>query len=150
VVLADRAAPPNRNLKVYNHPMGSSALAWYAPPALLAAARQDFPRSLAQLPVLLPTSHAAVRQRLDAWFERHALRPRVVGEFEDNALLVTFGAAGMGVFPAPELLDDKLQSRYEVQRVAACDGVDEQFFAIAAEKKVLHPLVQRLLPAARG
>ena len=150
VVLADRAAPPNRNLKVYNHPMGSSALAWYAPPALLAAARQDFPRSLAQLPVLLPTSHAAVRQRLDAWFERHALRPRVVGEFEDNALLVTFGAAGMGVFPAPELLDDKLRSRYEVQRVAACDGVDEQFFAIAAEKKVLHPLVQRLLPAARG
>ena len=150
VVLADRAAPPNRNLKVYNHPMGSSALAWYAPPALLAAARQDFPRSLAQLPVLLPTSHAAVRQRLDAWFERHALRPRVVGEFEDNALLVTFGAAGMGVFPAPELLDDKLQSRYEVQRVAACDGVDEHFFAIAAEKKVLHPLVQRLLPAARG
>ena len=150
VVLADRAAPPNRNLKVYNHPMGSSALAWYAPPALLAAARQDFPRSLAQLPVLLPTFHAAVRQRLDAWFERHALRPRVVGEFEDNALLVTFGAAGMGVFPAPELLDDKLQSRYEVQRVAACDGVDEQFFAIAAEKKVLHPLVQRLLPAARG
>jgi len=150
VVLADRAAPPNRNLKVYNHPMGSSALAWYAPPALLAAAQQDFPRSLAQLPVLLPTSHAAVRQRLDAWFERHALRPRVVGEFEDNALLVTFGAAGMGVFPAPELLDDKLQSRYEVQRVAACDGVDEQFFAIAAEKKVLHPLVQRLLPAARG
>jgi LysR family transcriptional activator of nhaA len=150
VVLADRAAPPNRNLKVYNHPMGSSPLAWYAPPALLAAAQQDFPRSLAQLPVLLPTTHAAVRQRLDAWFERHALRPRVVGEFEDNALLVTFGAAGMGVFPAPELLDDKLQSRYEVQRIAACDGVEEQFFAIAAEKKVLHPLVQRLLPAARG
>jgi LysR family transcriptional activator of nhaA len=74
----------------------------------------------------------------------------VVGEFEDNALLVTFGAAGMGVFPAPELLDDKLATRYDVQRVAACDGVEEQFFAIATEKKVLHPLVQRLLPAARG
>lgn len=148
VVLADRAAPPNRNLKVYNHPLGSSPLAWYAPPALRAAALQDFPRSLARVPVLLPTTHAAVRQRLDAWFERHALRPRVVGEFEDNALLVTFGAAGMGVFPAPALLDDKLQSRYEVQHLAPCEGVDEQFFAIATEKKVQHPLVQRLLPAA--
>ncbi|MBL8351182.1 MAG: LysR family transcriptional regulator [Burkholderiaceae bacterium] len=147
VVLADRAAPPNRNLKVYNHPLGSSPLAWYAPPALRSAALQDFPRSLAQVPVLLPTTHAAVRQRLDAWFERQALRPRLVGEFEDNALLVTFGAAGMGVFPAPMLLDDKLQSRYEVRRLAACEGVDEQFFAIATEKKVQHPLVQRLLPA---
>ena len=147
VVLADRAATPNRNLKVYSHPMGSSPLAWYAPPALVAEALRDFPQSLARVPVLLPTTHGAVRQRLDAWFERQGLLPRVVGEFEDSALLVTFGAAGMGVFPAPELLDDKLGARYGVQRVAACDGVDEQFFAIATEKRVLHPLVQRLLPA---
>ena len=146
VVLADRATTPNRNLKVYNHPMGSSPLAWYAPPSLLAEALQDFPASLARVPVLLPTVHAAARPRLDAWFVRHGVRPRVVGEFEDSALLVTFGAAGMGVFPAPELLDDKLGSRYGVQRVAACDGVEEQFFAIATEKRVLHPLVQRLLP----
>ena len=150
VVLADRAAPPNRNLRLYNHPLGMSPLAWYAPPALLAEAQRDFPASLARVPVLLPTTHAAVRPRLDAWFERHAVRPRVVGEFEDNALLVTFGAAGMGVFPAPEWLDDKLTTRYDVVRVAACDGVDEQFFAIATEKKVLHPLVQRLLPASIG
>ena len=150
VVLADRAAAPNRNLRLYNHPLGTSPLAWYAPPALLAEAQRDFPASLARVPVLLPTSHAAVRSRLDAWFERHAVRPRVVGEFEDNALLVTFGAAGMGVFPAPEWLDDKLTTRYDVVRVAACDGVDEQFFAIATEKKVLHPLVQRLLPALIG
>ena len=150
VVLADRAAAPHRNLKVYNHSLGTSPLAWYAPPAWLAEAQRDFPASLARVPVLLPTTHAAVRSRLDAWFERHAVRPRVVGEFEDNALLVTFGAAGMGVFPAPELLDDKLSSRYDVVRVAACDGVEEQFFAIATEKKVLHPLVQRLLPASRG
>ena len=147
VVLSDRAATPHRNLKLFNHPMGSSPLAWYAAPSLHSEVLRDFPQSLARVPVLLPTTHAAVRPRLDAWFERHAVLPRVVGEFEDNALLVTFGAAGMGVFPAPELLEDKLVNRYDVQRVASCDGVDEHFFAIATEKKVQHPLVQRLLPA---
>ena len=70
VVLADRPAPFNPNLKVHSHSLGSSTLAWYAPPAWQAAARQDFPRSLASVPVLLPTGHADVRAALDLWFDR--------------------------------------------------------------------------------
>lgn len=147
VVLADRAAMPNRNLKVYSHPVGSSPLHWYAPPALADAALADFPKALGYLPVLLPTAHSAVRARLDAWFERQGIRPHVVGEFEDSALLVTFGSAGMGVFSAPALIEDKLVRRYEVLPLGPCSGVEEQFFAIATERKVVHPLVQRLLPA---
>lgn len=149
VVLADRAAPPNPNLKVYSHSLGSSALAWYAPPSLYAAAKRGFPQSLSKVPVLLPTTHAAVRVRLDQWFERMAIKPHVVGEFEDSAMLKTFGAAGMGVFPMAGLVHDDLTDRYGVRRVGACEGVDEHFFAIGARKKVLHPLVERLLAAER-
>ncbi len=149
VVLADRAPSPYPNLRVYSHPLGSSPLAWYAPASLHAAARRGFPHSLAEVPVLLPTAHAAVRTRLDQWFERMAVKPRVVGEFEDSALLVTFGASGMGAFPAPALIHEKLTTRYDVRRVGPCDGVEEHFFAIGTEKKMLHPLVQRLLPARR-
>lgn len=146
VVLADRPAPNNPNLKVYSHSLGSSPIAWYAPPALAAAVRKNFPHSLSVLPVLLPTSHAAVRLRLDQWFERIGVKPNVVGEFEDSALLKTFGAAGMGVFPATELVHEELVARYSVKRVGACAGVEEHFFAIGAQKKVLHPLVLKLLP----
>ena len=150
VVLSDRAAPPNPNLKVYSHPLASSTMAWYAPAPLYAAARRGFPQSLGKVPVLLPTTHAAVRVRLDQWFERLAIKPRVVGEFEDSALLKTFGAAGMGVFPAAELVHEDLTARYNVRRVGSCDSVEEHFFAIGAHKKVLHPLVQKLLPVQRA
>lgn len=144
VVLADRAAPPNPNLKVYSHSLGSSPLAWYAPASLFAAARQDFPQSLAKVPVLLPTAHAAVRARLDQWFERESIKPHVIGEFEDSALLKTFGAAGMGVFPMASLVHEDLTTRYGVKRLGDCEGVEEHFFAIGASRKVLHPLVQKL------
>ncbi len=146
VVLADRPAPNNPNLKVYSHSLGASPIAWYAPPALAAVARKNFPHSLGSVPVLLPTSHAAVRLRLDHWFERNGVKANVVGEFEDSALLKTFGSAGMGVFPATELVHEELTARYGVKRVGACDGVEEHFYAIGAHKKVLHPLVQKLLP----
>jgi len=71
-----------------------------------------------------------------------------VGEFADSALLKTFGASGMGLFPAAEWVHDDLLGHYAVQRIGPCEGVTEQFFAIGTEKKVQHPLVQRLLQPA--
>lgn len=130
VVLADRAAPLNPNLKVYSHSLGSSPLAWYAPSSLYVAAKHNFPHSLSKVPVLLPTTHAAVRPRLDQWFERNSIRPHLVGEFEDSALLKTFGAAGMGVFPMASLVHEELTSRYAVKRLGACEGVEEHFLRL--------------------
>jgi LysR family transcriptional activator of nhaA len=148
VVLSDRPAPSNPNIKLYSHPMGSSTIGWYGTPSLVEAAEKDFPQSLAEVPMLLPTKHTAVRDRIDQWFEHRAIRPRVVGEFEDGALLKTFGASGMGVFPAAEWVHDDLLAHYAVQRLGSCEGVTDHFFAIGTEKKVQHPLVQRLLQPA--
>jgi LysR family transcriptional activator of nhaA len=148
IVMSDRPAPVNPNLKLYNHNMGSSTIGWYGTPSLVEAATKNFPQSLADVPVLLPTAHTAVRDRLDNWFEQRAIRPRIVGEFEDSALLKTFGASGMGIFPAAEWVHDDLLAHFAVQRLGPCEGVTEQFFAIGTEKKVQHPLVQRLLQPA--
>lgn len=146
VVLSDRGAPPNPNLKLYSHSLGSVPVAWYAPPALAAQAAKDFPQSLGSVPLLLPTAHAAIRMRLDQWFEREGIHPQVVGEFEDSALLKTFGSAGMGVFPAADLMHKELTSRYNVKRIGTLSGIDEHFFAIGTARKVLHPLVQKIVP----
>lgn len=148
VVLSDRPAPTNPNIKLYSHAMGSSSIGWYGTAAMVQATDKDFPQSLAHVPMLLPTAQAVVRARLDHWFEQRAIRPRIVGEFEDSALLKTFGASGMGVFPAAEWVHDDLLAHYAVQRLGPCDGVTEHFFAIGTEKKVHHPLVQRLLQPA--
>jgi LysR family transcriptional regulator, transcriptional activator of nhaA len=148
VVLSDRPAPANPNIKLYSHSLGTSTIGWYGSAELVAAAGKDFPHSLGNVPLLLPTAHTAVRDRLDQWFEQRAIRPRVVGEFADSALLKTFGASGMGVFPAAEWVHDDLLTYYAVKRLGPCEGVSEQFFAIGTEKKVHHPLVQRLLQPA--
>jgi LysR family transcriptional activator of nhaA len=148
VVLSDRPAPNNANIKLYNHALGSSPMAWYGVNALAQGRLPSFPACLATLPLLMPTGHAAVRARLDLWLEQRAIRPRIVGEFEDSALLKTFGARGMGVFPAAEWVQEDLLADVGMQRLGPCDGVLEHFFAIGTEKKVQHPLVLRLLQPA--
>ena len=145
LVISDRPAPSNPNIKLYSHALGSSSIAWYGTAALLAKSAKTFPHNLDELPVLLPTAHTVMRDRLEHWFEQHQLKPHVVGEFEDSALLKTFGASGMGVFPVVESVQEELMSHYAVQRMGHSSGVTEHFYAIGTEKKVQHPLVQRLL-----
>ncbi len=150
LVFADRPASGNPNIKLYSHAMGSSPMAWYAPTEMAAAARRTFPHSLADIPVLMPTAHNSVRARLDHWFEHQGIRPRIVGEFEDSALLATFGGSGMGAFPAAEWVQEDLLAHYRVKRLGPCDGVVEHFYALGTERKVQHPLVLRILQGVIG
>lgn len=145
VVLSDHPAPFNPYLKVHNHPLGTSGMGWYAPQQWLAHAQHDFPASLSQVPVLLPTQHSSVRGRLDQWISQLGLRVRVVGEFEDSALLETFGGNGLGVFPAALSVQDDLLQRHQVHLLGPCKGVEEHYYAISTERKVEHPVVRQLL-----
>ncbi|MDH4419135.1 LysR family transcriptional regulator [Acidovorax sp. HMWF029] len=149
-VLADRAAPPNPALKTTSQLLGTSTVAWYAPPVWAEAAAQQFPQSLAVVPVLLPTDHAAMRARIDHWLERERIRPRIAGEFEDSALLSTFAATGMGVMPAPASLGEHLAQTHGLVQVGTTPDVQEQFHLIYSARKVMHPLLTRLLEAGKG
>ena len=149
-VLSDRPAPVNPNLRLYSHALGEAPLAWFAPAALLRGARLPFPGCLEEMPLLLPTGHAAVRPRLDQWFERLALRPRIAGEFEDSALLVAFGRSGMGAFPVSRWSREELQKDRGLRLIGESPELVEHFFLISAERRIQHPLVQQLLQARHG
>jgi LysR family transcriptional activator of nhaA len=149
-VLSDRPAPPNPNLRLYSHALGEAPLAWFAPVAIAERCTLPFPACLDNLPVLLPTGHSAVRPRLDQWFEREGLRPRVAGEFEDSALLAAFGVSGMGAFPASRRSSEELLKDPGLRLLGDCPEVVEHFYLISAERRIQHPLVQRLVQGNPG
>lgn len=148
-VLSDRPAPANPNLRLYSHHLGEAPVAWFVPAAMAGRGAKRFPACLAQLPVLLPTGHAAIRARLDQWFERQGMRPRIVGEFEDSALLAAFGRSGMGAFPASRWMREELLKDPAVRLLGETPELVEHFYLISAERRIHHPLVQKLLAAAK-
>jgi LysR family transcriptional activator of nhaA len=145
LVFADRPAPVNKNMSLYSQELGHSPVSWLASNELLEEAKQNFPYSLASIPVIMPTYHSTVRFKLDLWFEQLGITPNIVGEFEDNALMVTFGSSGFGVFPAASILIAELKHHYQVHPVGACEEIHEYFYAIRSEKRIQHPLVQSIL-----
>jgi LysR family transcriptional activator of nhaA len=150
LVVADAPPGPATPVRVYAHVLGECGVTVFGTPDLAAQYRRRFPRSLDGAPFLLPTEHAAVRRPLDQWFDRHAIRPRVEGQFADSALLKTFGQAGVGLFAAPTAIEAEVRRQYGVRVVGRTDEVRETFYAITAERKVKHPAVVRLTEVAQA
>lgn len=148
VVLTDRAAPVGGNLKVFSTHLGDFENALFAIPALVDRYKPAFPASLQDAPLLLPTRHNALRGRIDRWLEDAGLRPKIVGEFEDSALLNTFGRGGLGIFPAPLALSEQIASQLGAQPLGVMHGVIEQIYAISNERRIRHPALEVLCAAA--
>ena len=100
--------------------------------------------------MLLPMDSAAVRRSLDQWFEAQGIRPRVVSEFEDSALLKVFGQAGAGLFIAPAVIEAEVQKQYGVKVVGRIEAVKERFYAISVEKRLKNPAVVAISEGARA
>jgi LysR family transcriptional regulator, transcriptional activator of nhaA len=149
VVIADGPAPPGVRVKVYSHLLGESDTSVFAAGALARKLRQRFPRSLNEAPILLPTTQTALRRALEGWFEAEDLRPRIVGEFDDLALMKTFGQAGHAAFPAPTAIAREVMRQYRVQAVGRVKAVRERYYAISAERRLKHPGVVAITTAAR-
>lgn len=151
LVLAGQAAPDNPNLRLTSERLVESPVDWYGPSTLVnKAAVTGFPKSLAQLPVLLPTRHSVLRPRIDRWFEFQGLRPRIVGEFEDSALLAVFAAKGLGVFPVSRFGAAGVALMRGLRLLGHCDGVFEEIHAIRSRRGQHHPLVMQVVASARA
>jgi len=151
LVLACQAPAPNTNLRLSSERLMVSRVDWYGPSSLVRKAHVEaFPASLADLPLLLPTAHGALRGRIDRWLDAQGIRPQVVGEFEDSALLSLFGAQGMGVFPVTALGAADLSATTGLRLLGRSEGLHEEIHAIRSRRGLHHPLVQRVLAAAQG
>lgn len=149
VVIADAPAPPGGSVRAFNHLLGESGVSFFGARSLATAARRRFPRSLDGAPVLLPLENLTLRRGLNQWFDAIGVRPRVVAEFEDSALLGVFGGDGEGLFAAPTVVEDEVASQYRVHVVGRTTAVKERFYAISVERKLKNPAAVAISEGAR-
>ncbi len=150
LVIADAPIPPSVSVRAYNHRLGQSEVSFFATPKLLGLLKGKFPACLDGAPMLFPGDGAAVRSRLDRWCEENQIDPRVTGEFDDSALMKTFGKRGAGVFIGPTVLETEIKAQYGVKVLGQTAQIWEEFFAISVERRVTHPCVVAITAGAKG
>ena len=148
LVIADRPMPSNLNVRAYNHLMGESKLAIFATKSLIGTqSEKSFPKVLHNAPFLMPGEDFAFQKKLLSWMESKKIYPNIVGEFDDSALLKSFGQAGAGFFAGPDAIADYICRQYEVERLGQVETVTEQLYAITTERRLTHPAVVSIVKA---
>lgn len=146
LVLSDQPLMPSSSIKAYNHEITSSDTSFFASPLLVdALAGTAFPACLHQQPMLLQSKRSIIRQRLEGWFEQQQIVPQIVAEFDDSALMKSFGQQGLGIFSAPSQIEQNICQQYQVQVIGRTEAVREVFYAISPERKLTHPAVLQLV-----
>jgi LysR family transcriptional activator of nhaA len=149
VVIASAPAPAHLPMKVFNHLLGESTISLFAPASLAARLRRRFPASLNQAPVLVPTTNSPLRRALDEWFDEEHITPRIIGEFEDSALMQVFGQAAGCVFPAPSAIAADVSRFHGVRAIGRLNDVRERYYVISPERRLKHPGVLAITSVAR-
>ena len=139
LVIADRPIPAHFSVRAFNHLLGESSMTAFATADLAARLGSDFPACLDDAPVLFPGEDVAIRGRLLQWLERGDIHVRVIGEFDDSAMMQAFGQSGAGVFFAPTVIAAQVCGQYQVVALGMVDAVVEQVYAITTERRMSHP-----------
>jgi LysR family transcriptional activator of nhaA len=149
IVLTDAPMPPSIRVRAFNHLLGETAIGIFGDAKTVARVKRGFPKSLDGAPIALPTENTTLRRSLDEWFEAHAVRPDIAGEFEDSALLKAFSEARGWLFPSPSAIASELRRQFRAAMAGRLDDVQERFYAISVERKLTHPAVVAISEAAR-
>ena len=144
LMISDSPLSPSSKLNAYTHHLGDSKIAFFGSKELDKSVLQQFPTSLDGMSMLLPLA-TSVRRRLDKWFTDHNIRPKLVAEFADSALMKVFGQSGRGVFPSPLILTEEICWQYEVQMIGIAEDLIESLYAITPERRVSNPAVAAIL-----
>jgi len=150
MVLADTPLGSALHVRAFNHPLGECGITFFGAPSIADRYRDRFPQSLQHAPMLVPTLDTALRGALMHWLDHLGIRPHIVGEFDDRALMQAFGQAGVGIFMSPSVIEREIVRQYGVEAVGSTSEVRERYYAISAERRLRHPALVAVSEAARS
>jgi LysR family transcriptional activator of nhaA len=150
IVISDSPVPTGGNIRAFTHLLGEAGISFFGTPSMVPVYKRGFPKSLNGAPMLLPLENLALRRSLNQWFDRHGIRPNIVAEFEDSALLKVFGADGVGIFAASTVVEKEIIEQHGVRLLGRADGIREHFYAISIERHLKHPAIVAISDSARN
>jgi LysR family transcriptional activator of nhaA len=149
VVLSDVPLSPTSGVSAFNHLLGECGATFFASEALKQDLRGRFPRCLDGAPFLAPLSSSSLGRALVQWFEEQDLRPEIVAEVQDSALIKALGRDGVGAFCLPSIVEREVRTNYGGRILGRTAEVRERFFAISPERRVKNPAVAAICETAR-
>lgn len=147
VVLTDQPPPAGGPARFGVQRLAAQPVALIGTPARIGGL-SDPAALIAAAPLILPPPDGALRAGFDALVASLGLRPRILAEVDDMAMMRLLARADAGlVLIPPIVVQDELAAGL-LQIGAVLPRIEEPFLAVTVERRFPHPLVAELCRAA--
>lgn len=145
VVLANSAAPQDARTLLRNHLLNRQSVSLVGAGSRRKRRKFRFPEDLATEPLLLPSLDSEIRIAFDRVMERAGVRPIILAEVDDMAMLRLLARASSGVALVPPIVvRDELESG-ALRELCTIPEVAETFYAIVQKRRFPNRLLAELL-----
>lgn len=107
--------------------------------------RKNFPQSLIDQPIVLPTYDSQMRYDLEHWFNLNQIRIDVVAETQDTALKKLMAASDMAMIPAASHTVTRQVYSGELVEIGPLNTVFEELYLVSAHRKIANPIAASLM-----
>ncbi|MBI1261920.1 MAG: LysR family transcriptional regulator [Rhizobiales bacterium] len=144
LVLSNQSLPRDTATPWQSHLLQQQAVSLVGRPKARSR-KMRFPEDLADTPVILPSLDSDIRVAFDQILERAGIRPIIVAEVDDMAMLRLFAReSGELTLVPPVVVRDELKNGLLVERCQIPD-LSESFYAITQSRRFANPLVKELM-----
>lgn len=144
LVLTNQAVPRDATTQWQSHLLQQQEVSLVGRPTA-GKRRMRFPDDLDNVPIILPSMDSDLRIAFDHMLERRGIRPVIMAEVDDMAMLRLLAReSGALTLVPPVVVRDELKNGLLVERCRIPD-LTESFYAITQSRRFANPLVRELI-----
>jgi len=129
---------------MYHKIISKRLLGIYGSPQFISL-RKNFPQSLNDRPIVLPTYDSQMRYDIEHWFKLNDITVDIIAETQDTALKKLMASNSMAMIPAASHTVQKLVLSGELILIGEMNNVTEELYLISAHRKIANPVAAELM-----
>jgi LysR family transcriptional activator of nhaA len=145
MILSDCPVDSSQSPGLFSKKLGESGMSFFSSGEVKGV---NFPAVLEQRKLLIPGSRTSMGRKILQWFDRQGLKPDILGEFDDAALMKAFARYHHdAIFLAPTLYMSEVEQDTSLQLLGGIEELKEEYYVIFAERMIQHPAVKNVCDA---
>lgn len=147
VLIADHDINNFENEKILSKQLFKGQLSAFCSPKFenIRKIKKNFPQSLNDLPVIVPTKHSKIRKDVEHYFHVNDIRPQLIAETQDTALQKILSSRGDGIIFVPEFTTKEHIKEKKLVKLGELEHVFVEYYLIYSKRVIDNPALNLLI-----
>lgn len=107
--------------------------------------KKDFPKSISDQPIILPTYDSKMRQDIEHWAQLNQISLNIITESQDISVKKLMAVNDLGLIPMTAHSIEEQLKKGQLIEIGTMKGVTEELFLLSGKRRIENPIASKLI-----